>query len=82
MHSAKKEHFYHLHSLFYHPDYLFYFMIITKIKFILWRKEMLKIDPHQMSDMLGKDHECYFLHYSYFLGHLEASLSLLAETCP
>lgn len=40
-------------------------MIITKIKFILWRKEMLKIDPYRMSDTLGTDHECYFLHYSY-----------------
>lgn len=39
---------------------------------------MLKNDPHQMSDMLGMDHECYSLHYSSFLGQLEASLSLLA----
>lgn len=78
IHSAKKEHFYCLHFLFYHPDYLFYFMIIIEVKFILWRKETLHTDPHQMSDMLDMDHECYFLHDSYFLGRLEASLSLLA----
>lgn len=53
-------------------------MIITEIKLILWRKETLKNDPHQMSDMLGTGHECYSLHYSYSLGQLDASLSLLA----
>lgn len=53
-------------------------MIIIEVKFILWRKETLHTDPHQMSDMLDMDHECYFLHDSYFLGRLEASLSLLA----
>lgn len=75
--------FFHcLHSLSDHPDYLFPFIIITKNEVILWRREVLKDDPHQMSHMLAVDRYYYSLPYSYFLDQLrDASPSWVAETC-